>query len=188
MTTGHGPDLLDDAPASVAGERALLWQASGQARRMLDPESLRAFSSGGSVRLFPGTPDQVRAVRQFVRRQLAGHPAADNATLIASELTANSIVHSATSRPGGQFLIHAAVASEHRAALIVTDQGGPFNPGRPAPGQRSESGRGLTVIRSLTSLFRIHSHASGHRSFIALITTTPDTAQTAQGPACGELT
>ena len=47
---------------------------------------------------YPGRADQVHHVRRAVARHLAGCPAADDAVLIASELAANAIVHSA-SRP-----------------------------------------------------------------------------------------
>ena len=53
----------------------------------------------------------------------------------------------------------------------MVDQGGPFRPGRTIPGRADESGRGLVVVRSLTSLFRIRDHDNGRRSFVAVLTT-----------------
>jgi len=44
------------------------------------------------LRVLDGRPDQVRAARQFVRQHLAGHPAAGDAVLVASELAANSVM------------------------------------------------------------------------------------------------
>jgi len=170
MTAGPGADLLDGARSALPGERELLRRASGLALRMSCPESLWPVLPGEPVRVFGGTADQVRAVRQFVGQQLAGPP---DAVVVASELATNSVVHSATGRPGGLFLVYAALAGDRQAAMIVTDQGGPFGPGRTAAGQDGESGRGLAVVRSLTSLFRICGHTSGHRSFIAVITTGP---------------
>lgn len=178
MITGYGPDLLDGAPTAPAGDRALLL-ACDLALRL---QSTRPGESWRSVRVFGGTPDQVREVREFVREHLAGHPAASDAVVVASELATNSILHSASSRPGGQFLVHAAVTSDRQAALIVADQGGPFHPGRRTHGQRGESGRGLAVVRSLTSLFRICNHDSGHRIFVTLITAAPDTSARESDP------
>ena len=172
MITGYGPDLLDGAPTAPAGERALLL-ACDVALRM---QSARPGESWRSMRVFGGTPDQVRAVREFVREQLAGHPAASDAVVVASELATNSILHSASSRPGGQFLVHAAVTSDRQSALIVIDQGGPFHPGRRTHSQHGKSGRGLAIVRSMTSLFRICNHDRGHRTFITLIKTAPDTS------------
>ncbi len=190
MTTGHGPDLLDGAPTAPAGERALLLQAYDLALRIPSAGSLQPAGPDEPwrpVRVFGGTPDQVQAVRQFVREHLTGHPAASDAVMVASELATNSIMHSASGRPGGQFLVHAAVTGDRQAGLIVTDQGGPFRPGRRAHGQHGESGRGLAVVRSLTSLFRICNHDSGHRTFIALITTAPDTSACESDPALASL-
>jgi anti-sigma regulatory factor (Ser/Thr protein kinase) len=187
MTTGHGPDLLDDAPAAApADELALIRRACDLALSMPGPGSLGLMPyipRDGSMRVFGATPGQVRAVRQLVRQYLAGHPATADAVIVASELVTNSIVHSRSSRPGGQFLVHAAVTDEKKAALIVTDQGGPFHPGRTFPGSGNESGRGLVVVRSLTSLFRICDHGNSHRSFIAVIATVPDTSEPARQAA-----
>lgn len=171
MTGGIGPDLLDGAPAALGGKRELL-RASGLALRMPDSQELWPVLHGEPV-VFGGTADQVRVVRLFVRQHLAGHPAAADAVMVVSELATNSIMHSATRRAGGQFLVCAAVTGDRQAAMIVTDQGGPFRPGRRVAGRDGESGRGLAVVRSLTSLFRICSHETGHRSFIAVITARP---------------
>ncbi len=47
-------------------------------------------------RTFPGRPDQVARVRREVAAQLDGCPAAADAVLIASELAANAVTHSAS--------------------------------------------------------------------------------------------
>ncbi len=49
---------------------------------------------------FPGRPDQVARVRREVAAHLDGCPAASDAVLIASELAANAVTHSASA---GQF-------------------------------------------------------------------------------------
>jgi anti-sigma regulatory factor (Ser/Thr protein kinase) len=113
-------------------------------------------------------------VRQLVREHSTGHPASD-AVAVASELATNSIVHSASGQPGGQFLVHLALAGDQQVAVIITDQGGPFRPTWTTPGPESESGRGLAVVRSLTSLFCVSEHASGHRTFLAVVTIRPST-------------
>ncbi len=176
MISGHGPDLLDDALAGLAGERLLLRQALDLALCAPGSGSLWPLR-GGPAQVFRGTPDQVRAVRQFVREQLAGHPAAVDAVAVASELAANSAVHSASSQPGGQFLVGVAVTGSRQAAVAVTDQGGPFRPDPAAPGEDAVSGRGLAVVRSLTSTFRICDQP-GHRVFIAIIAAVPEASAT----------
>ncbi len=174
MTPSHGADLMDGAATALADERALLRQAFALALEMSGFGSSYAALPCERSRVLSGTPDQVRPVRHLVRECLAGHPSADEAILVASELATNSVTHSASGQSGGQFLIYAAVAGERQAVVIVTDQGGPFQPGHRDRGQDDESGRGLAVIRSLTSLFRICDHASGHRSFIAIISADQD--------------
>jgi anti-sigma regulatory factor (Ser/Thr protein kinase) len=186
MTTGHGPDLLDGAPTAPAGERALLLRANDLALRITlqgRSQPTRPAEPWPPVRVFSGAPSQVRVVRQFVREHLAGHPAVSEAVMVASELATNSIMHSTSSQPGGQFLVHAAITADRQAALIVTDQGGPFRLSSRPQSQHGESGRGLAVVRSLTTLFQICNHDSGHRSFIALITTAPDTTGRESDPA-----
>src|SRR5258708_5401036 len=74
----------------------------------------------GTWRVFPGTPDQVAKVRRFLRSQLAGHPALDDAILAASELASNAIAHSASGHQGGMFAVHLTLASHHHIAVQVT--------------------------------------------------------------------
>jgi serine/threonine-protein kinase RsbW len=107
------------------------------------------------ARGFAGTPDQVAAVRGFVRELLGGHPAGDDAVLVASELAANAIAHTASGHAGGAFGVHLARLSAEHVAVLVTDQGGPTEPNvRPAD-LESESGRGLDVVTALSSTFSV---------------------------------
>jgi anti-sigma regulatory factor (Ser/Thr protein kinase) len=122
------------------------------------------------LRVLSGRPDQVRAARQFVRQHLAGHPAAGDAVAVASELAANSVMHSTSRLDAGRFLIRVSAIDGQHAAVTVTDQGGPFAPQATAPD--SESGRGLAVVRSLACLFRVHDH-DGLRTFTAIIPAPP---------------
>lgn len=133
-----------------------------------DLACLLAIRPDESCRLFPGQPDQVRPVRDFVRNQLLRHPACDDTVLVASELATNSIRHSLSGRDGGAFLVHAAALDTCDAMLIVTDQGGCGHPHERAPGPDTESGRGLAVARSLTSALEF-SERSGLRSALAVI-------------------
>jgi serine/threonine-protein kinase RsbW len=102
-------------------------------------------------RLFAGTGIQVRAVRDYVRAGFAAHAACDDAVLVASELAANSIVHSASGYDGGMFMVHLAELDPDHVAIVVTDQGGSGRPRDRHAGPEAESGRGLAVVRSLTS-------------------------------------
>ena len=105
-------------------------------------------------RLFAGTGTQVSAVRDFVRVGFATHAASDDAVLVASELAANSIVHSASGQDGGMFMVHLAELDGYHVAIIVTDQGGSGVPRNRQAGPDAESGRGLAVVRSLALCLR----------------------------------
>jgi anti-sigma regulatory factor (Ser/Thr protein kinase) len=71
--------------------------------------------------------------------------------LVAAELAANSIVHSASGHDGGMFLVHLAELDPDHVAIVITDQGGSGVPRERHAGPDAESGRGLAVVRSLTS-------------------------------------
>jgi serine/threonine-protein kinase RsbW len=157
-------------------ERELVLRASGLAWETFGPWVFGVACSpdwslpGGQacpMRVFPATASRVRSVRQFVRDLLAGHPACDDAVLVASELASNAIAHSASRKAGGRFVVHAAALRSGNAGVIVTDEGGTLRlPICTDPD--AESGRGLVVVRALSCSFRIADHG-GLRSFIAEI-------------------
>jgi anti-sigma regulatory factor (Ser/Thr protein kinase) len=93
--------------------------------------------------VFHGRPDQVGHARHAVTRHLAGHPAADDAALIISELAANAVRHS---RSAGQFFTVRAHSDDTGLRLEVEDLGGPWNP---APRDTSRP-HGRDVIQALT--------------------------------------
>jgi anti-sigma regulatory factor (Ser/Thr protein kinase) len=119
-------------------------------------------------RVFQARADQVRKVREFVRAALAGHAAADDAVLVASELAANSVAHSRSGRDGGIFVVHPAEVSATHVAILLIESRGPTAPATQDPGLSAESGRGLAVVRSLTSLFRV-ADVGDVRSLLAVI-------------------
>jgi anti-sigma regulatory factor (Ser/Thr protein kinase) len=104
----------------------------------------------GSLRAFPGVPDQVAVVRRFVRSECGDHPASGDTALVASELAANAIAHS-RSGDVGVFIVHLCPVSALRIALIVTDQGGPAAPQVQPAVADAECGRGLKVVTDLAS-------------------------------------
>ena len=93
-------------------------------------------------RHLPRAADQVSHVRRAVARHLAGCPAADDAVLIASELAANAIVHSASR--GEFFTVRAELHPDH-VRVEAEDLGGPWR-------RRQPDGRphGLDMIQALT--------------------------------------
>jgi two-component sensor histidine kinase len=98
-------------------------------------------------RTYPGRKEQASQVRAALRAFLAGCPAADDVILLASELTANAIAHSASGGPGGTFTVRVYV---HHGVCIdaqVEDQGSNWD------GQISgtRSPHGLYLLRQLSA-------------------------------------
>ena len=91
---------------------------------------------------YPGRADQVHHVRRAIARHLAGCPAADDAVLIASELAANAIVHSASR--GQLFTVRAEVFPGY-VWVEAEDLGGPWH-----RRQADDRPHGLDVVEALT--------------------------------------
>jgi anti-sigma regulatory factor (Ser/Thr protein kinase) len=93
-------------------------------------------------RTFHGRADQIGLVRRDIASHLAGHPAADDAVLIASELATNSVLHSASA--GESFTVRCQEYPGY-VQIEVEDLGGPWQPGRP-----DGRSHGLDIIQALT--------------------------------------
>ena len=92
---------------------------------------------------YPAHPGQVRAARHDVADFLSGCPRADDATLIASELATNAVVHSASGN-GGEFVLRAEFHPDF-VWIEAEDAGGPWHPPHRA---HDERGHGLDIINS----------------------------------------
>jgi anti-sigma regulatory factor (Ser/Thr protein kinase) len=125
-----------------------------------------------SSRFFQATADQVRVVRAFARARLAGHPARDDAVLVASELAANSCNHSASGHGGGWILVHLSEVSATHAAVLITERRGIGEPMARDADADSESGRGLAMVRSLSCFFRV-SENGDVRNILAVVPADP---------------
>lgn len=124
--------------------------ASSGLRSFISSTHPRLGCPVSTCRLFPSGAIHVRVVRDYVRAAFADHAVCDDAVLVASELAANSIVHCANGQDGGMFMVHLAELDGDHVAVVVTDQGGSGVPCDRHAGPGAESGRGLTVVRSLT--------------------------------------
>jgi len=105
-----------------------------------------AVPPGSYERVFPGRPDQVRQARRFVADTLQGHPVTESAVLGVSELAGNSVAHSASGQPGGQFTVHLDVMAGDTIWLEVADDGGPWRLMR-----CDNHLHGLQIVRMLAS-------------------------------------
>jgi anti-sigma regulatory factor (Ser/Thr protein kinase) len=148
--TATRPSLLEMALVVQQASLDAIVASSGLRSFMSSPRPL-SDCPVSTCRLFPGAAIHVRAVRDYVRTTFTDHAACDDAALVASELAANSIVHSASGQDGGMFMVHLAELDADHVAIIVTDQGGSGVPRERHAGPGAESGRGLAVVRSLTS-------------------------------------
>ena len=109
---------------------------------------MRSEAAGPSQtfeRSYPGTRDQVHEVRADLTPLVSGCPFADDFVLLASELSANAVVHSKSGQAGGVFTVRAEVSPGDFAWLEVEDQGGPWVQKEPD----EEHGRGLAMVAAL---------------------------------------
>ncbi|HZE34224.1 MAG TPA: ATP-binding protein [Actinoallomurus sp.] len=101
-------------------------------------------------RSFPGSAEQVRQAREFAGFLLADLPRVDDAILVVSEFAANALRHTASSRPGGHFLLEVRRWRDG-ASVALTDEGSHKVPRVPEPDDLSECGRGLQTVRALAT-------------------------------------
>jgi transcriptional regulator with XRE-family HTH domain/anti-sigma regulatory factor (Ser/Thr protein kinase) len=88
------------------------------------------------ARTFPRHLRVAPAARQFVRQAVAGHPAAEDAALLAAELIANSLAHACDATT----VTVTVAVSEALIRVDVRDDGHPRHPAH-APGQPGRRGR-----------------------------------------------
>ena len=100
-----------------------------------------------ATRTYPGTAEQISAVRADLRGLLAGCPVADDIILCASELAANAALHSRSRAPGAYFTVRAEIHPGDYAWIEVEDNGGSWPKATPGPSR----GHGLDIIRALAS-------------------------------------
>ena len=96
---------------------------------------------------FPGRRDQIGRARALIARFLEGSPAADDAVLLTSELSANACAHSASGRPGGRFVVRAQVSVRGPVYVEVEDQGSAWDGTFGA----AESPHGLYLLCALSA-------------------------------------
>ena len=97
------------------------------------------------VRSYPGTLDQVRLVRAFLRESLSGCPRADDVVAVGSELVANAAVHSRSGVPGGHFTVRIEVNEGAYVLVTVEDEGGPWQ----ARACEPQRGHGLDLVQAI---------------------------------------
>lgn len=102
-----------------------------------------------SMRVFLGSRSQVRKVRSFVAEAIDGCPVADDVMLLASEVSTNAVVHTASGK-GGTFTV--VVYPGDSAVLVeVHDGGSDHIPDARLPNVPGESGLGLSLVDRLAT-------------------------------------
>ncbi|MGH3403015.1 MAG: ATP-binding protein [Streptosporangiaceae bacterium] len=88
-------------------------------------------------------------MRRWLTLLLPKCSARDDLTFVASELAANAVVHTASGRPGGRFLVE-VIWSPSIARVAVADSGAPSAP-HVISDPAGERGRGLLVVTGLAA-------------------------------------
>ncbi len=113
-----------------------------------------AMSTGTDIRLlekavFPATETAVGEARRWLRKILDGRPRCDDAVLLLSEAMTNSVVHTRSQVIGVVVLIE----DDGCVQIEVIDDGAETLPSAccHSPDDLTESGRGIRLIRALSS-------------------------------------
>ena len=119
----------------------------------------------------PGDVTSVAKARRYVRVLLANiaHLRTDDAVLLVSELVANAVRHSDSALPGGQVTVAVACCSG-TLHIDVIDAGSPTTKPelRATPDTLTCSGRGLWLVRELSSAWGWHETATGRAVWFQL--------------------
>jgi hypothetical protein len=96
---------------------------------------------------FPGRRDQVRLMRGILAVFFDGCPASNDAVLLASELAANAVTHSASGRPGGALTIRAETCPGLYLRAEIEDGGSTWDGNLHA----AQPPHGLFLLRALSA-------------------------------------
>jgi serine/threonine-protein kinase RsbW len=99
------------------------------------------------TREFPARPEQVGHARALLAGALGRSPVTDDAVLCLSELAGNSVLHSASRRPGGAFTVRVELRHGDYVRIEVRDEGGAWG-GPAGPDGRAH---GLAIVRALAA-------------------------------------
>lgn len=108
------------------------------------------------LRAEPGAPSDARVFLRSVLADRTAEERVDTATLLASELVANAVVHGSRRR-GSTIRVDANVHDDDRLRIEVTDSGSGFDPDEAL----SRRGFGLRLVRDLASRWGAEQAPSG---------------------------
>lgn len=108
----------------------------------------------------PARPRSVAMARGFVARLLADEPDAGTTVLLASELVANSVMHSDSGRTGAPVSL-AVLTIAGGLRIEVADQGGATVPLIREPSELVPGGRGLRLVDALAARWGFYRTGAG---------------------------
>lgn len=139
-------------PAAHSVHR-LRWQRTGGG------DMSKAAPAISQVRIFDGSPEEIRNVRDFVGQLVDGCPVGDDVVLLSSELATNAVLHSAS---GGDGTFSVSVLAESwRVRVEVHDLGSDTAPAVRRSRQLGESGAGLSLVETIADRWGFHGGQHG---------------------------
>jgi anti-sigma regulatory factor (Ser/Thr protein kinase) len=153
---GHG----DPASAAALDGRGI--GACQLGDRSAGDDRMTTRTSARESLTVPGRPNQAAAARQFTARRLGpGHPRAETAILLVSELVTNSLRHSASARDGGTITITVITSPGGLVRVEVTDDGAATMPAVRPRCPADEEGRGMQLVSALASTWGCQREGGG---------------------------
>lgn len=111
------------------------------------------------TRMFSGSKQEIRSVREWVGRVVDGSDVADDVVLLSSELATNAVLHSAS---GGDGTFTVLVLAEGGLVRVeVHDRGSAGVPAIRQPRQPAESGAGLSLVECIADRWGFYGGPSG---------------------------
>jgi serine/threonine-protein kinase RsbW len=104
-------------------------------------------------RVFPGEERQLSLARRWLESLLPDCPPRDDVLLIATELGANAVLHTASGR-GGHFVLE--VTWEGPVVRVAVEDGGAASGPQVIDDPVGDRGRGMLVVQGLSVRFGVH--------------------------------
>ena len=111
------------------------------------------------ARIFDGSPEEIRSVRNFVGQLVDGCPVANDVVLLSSELATNAVVHTASGTEG-TFSV-SVIAESGWVRVEVHDLGSATAPATGPSRQPGESGAGLSIVETIADRWGFHGGPRG---------------------------